>query len=174
VIYTKDLMIPSQLVAVMGLPGVGKSAAAHLIAQQLDAVLLRSDVIRKELHPIPRYTPEEGQHVYQVMFEQAVDLLTRRRSVVLDATFRSAGLRRQMRQIAQNAGVLWRLVLVTAPEEVIRERLSARHNDPSDGDFETYQQLQREFETIHEPHDVIANSGTLAELAVKVDKIFRV
>lgn len=166
--------MPSQLVAVMGLPGVGKSAAAHLIAQRLDAVLLRSDVIRKEIYPIPRYTPEEGQHVYQVMFEQAVDRLTRRRSVVLDATFRSAGLRRQLRQVAQNTGVLWRLVLVTAPEDVIRVRLSMRRDDPSDADFETYQALQREFESIHETHDVIENGGTLADLRLKVDEIFRV
>lgn len=176
---TKDLVMPTQLVVVMGLPGVGKSVVAHLIAQQLDAALLRSDVIRKEIHPIPRYTTEEGRHVYQVMLEQAAALLTRGQSVVLDATFRSAGLRQQTQQVARNAGLPWRLVLVTAPEDIIRQRLSMRRNDPSDANFETYQQLKREFESIDEPHidephDVINNVGSLAELTTEVETIFGV
>ena len=112
--------MPRRLVAVMGLPGAGKSVAAQMIAQQIGAVLLRSEVIRKEICPIPAYTPEEGQHVYHEMFEQAAALLTRGYSVVLDATFRADALRRQTQVVASAAGVPWRLVLVIADEAVIR------------------------------------------------------
>ena len=108
------------------------------------------------------------------MLEQAAALLTRGQSVVLDATFRSAGLRQQTQQVARNAGLPWRLVLVTAPEDIIRQRLSMRRNDPSDANFETYQQLKREFESIDEPHDVINNVGSLAELTTEVETIFGV
>ncbi|MEZ4635861.1 MAG: AAA family ATPase [Caldilineaceae bacterium] len=163
---------PLRLVAVMGLPGAGKSAAAHLIAQRIDAVLLRSDVIRKEIYPVPRYTPEEGRNIYQEMFDRSATLLARGQSVVLDAMFRADRLRRQAQRIADEAGASWWLVLVTAPEDVIRRRLATRRDDPSDADFEIYRLLRAEFESIATPHEVIDNAGTSAQLAERVAQIF--
>lgn len=159
---------PLQLIVVMGLPGSGKSAAAQLIAQRFNAALLRTDVIRKELFPVPSYTSEEGRRVYQEVFERTATYLASGRLVVLDATFRTRVQRRRAIQVAEEQGATWRLVLVTAPEDLIRARLVVRRNDPSDATFETYQQLQSEWETIEEPHEVIDNKGTLADLFYQV------
>ncbi len=156
--------MPLYLVAVMGLPGSGKSVAARMIATTIDAELLRSDVVRKEIYPIPRYTPKEGHHVYQTLFERSALLLAQGRSVVLDATFREDAPRQQARRLAETHGACWRLLLVTAPEPVVRDRLLARHNDASDADYAVYQQLRTEFSTIEQAHDVLDNSGTLDEL----------
>lgn len=160
--------MPLQLIVVMGLPGSGKSAAARLIAQRFNAVLLRSDVIRKELFPAPSYTSEEGRRVYREVYERAAKLLDSGTLVVLDATFRTGVQRRQAIQIAEEHGAAWRLVLVTAPEDLIRARLAVRRNDPSDATYETYQQLQSEWEAVKEPHEVIDNKGTLADLFYQV------
>ena len=53
------------LVALCGLPGVGKSTVAGYVTEQLDAVRLRTDVVRKELFDEPQYTAEETESVYR-------------------------------------------------------------------------------------------------------------
>jgi predicted kinase len=160
------------LVAVGGLPGTGKSVAAKAIAHRLNAVLLRTDEVRKELFPHPSYTPEEGRLVYDRSFERAAELLSNQHSVVLDATFRQESLRQRAREIAETAGADWHFILVTAPEALVRCHIAQRTNDPSDANFQTYLQLRQEFEPIRQLHITLDNSGTLADLSQQIEKLF--
>lgn len=75
------------LVVACGPPGVGKTTVAEAAAH-LDAELLRTDVVRKELFPEPTYTDEEIDRMYRELFARAGGLLETGRSVVLDGTFR--------------------------------------------------------------------------------------
>ncbi|RME64528.1 MAG: kinase [Caldilineae bacterium] len=158
------------LIAVGGLPGSGKSVAAQMIAERLHARLLRSDVIRKELFPEPQYTPEEGRLTYQEMFRRAGEALAAGESVVLDATFYSRSSRKHTADMARQHGARWLFVLVTAPEDAIRERLARRQNDPSDANFAVYQILKQQFEPVTGPHLHLDNSGDLPALARQIDE----
>jgi predicted kinase len=164
--------MPLQLVAVGGLPGAGKSVAAREIAARLNAVLLRTDVVRKELYPAPSYTPKEGERVYEHFLAQADEQIAQGRSVVLDATFRQESLRWRAEQIARVHGAIWHLILVHAPESRVRSRIAGRTNDPSDADFRVYLQLREEFEPIHGAHTVLENLGTLDDLYQQIHALF--
>lgn len=164
--------MPLQLIAVGGLPGSGKSVSAKEIAARLGAVLLRTDVIRKELYSTPSYTPEEGERVYDHFLVQAAQFLAQGRSVVLDATFRQESLRQRAAQIAGAQGAIWQFILVHAPEARVRSHITGRQDDPSDADFQVYLQLREEFEPIHGAHIILENNETLDHLYQQIHALF--
>jgi predicted kinase len=50
-----------------GLPGVGKTRLANELAPLINAAVLSTDKIRKELTSSPTYTKEEKRLIYDVM-----------------------------------------------------------------------------------------------------------
>lgn len=136
-----------RLVVVGGLPGTGKTTVAGWAAAALDAVLLRSDVLRKSLAgldpsaPAPAafehdlYRPELTAATYRRLFDEARAELAMGRSVVLDATFADGSLRESARRLASDIwGDLDELRCV-APPAVAESRITARAAagvDPSD------------------------------------------
>ena len=87
------------LVAVGGLSGTGKSVLARALAPSLlpqpGAVVLRSDVLRKQLFkvnetdrlPESAYQPEITEQIYEILVQRAVRVLSQGHSVVVDAVF---------------------------------------------------------------------------------------
>jgi predicted kinase len=160
------------LVLVCGHPGTGKSTVAEGIADRLDARLLRTDVVRKELYPDPEYTDAESASVYDELFDRARTSAEDGRHIVLDGTFRHKPLRERAAAVATEAGVEFSLVRVVCDEETVRERIRARDDDESDADFAIHQQLKEEFEPLDDDHLVVDNSGSLAETREAVDELF--
>ncbi|MBX3054185.1 MAG: AAA family ATPase [Caldilineaceae bacterium] len=158
-----------QLICVAGLPGCGKSVVAHLIIERTKGLLLRTDAIRKALFAAPDYSDEESIRTYAEFYRQAEAGLAAGRVVVMDATFYSHASREQAAAIAQRMGVPWHLLRVTAPEEIVRERIAQRTNDISDADFRVYLEMKAIFEPMTEAHLVIDNRGGLAELTAQVE-----
>lgn len=156
------------LIAVAGLPGSGKSTVARFLAQAVGGTLLRTDEIRRQLFPQPTYAPEEGAQVYARLFALAGEKLGRGESVVLDATFQRASLRQQAQEIARIHAARWRFVLVTAPEPLIRDRISRRRGDASDADFGVYQSMQADFDPVEGACDAVHNDGDLAALEAQI------
>ncbi len=159
------------LVITCGLPGAGKSVVARMLAQALPAQLLRTDVVRRELFPVRQYTPEEIRQVYQELLRRAEALLREGQSVVLDGTFSREEWREAARALAERVGARFALVEVTSPEEQVRQRLAARRGDVSEADFAVYRELRRRFQPIREPHLVVYNAGSLAQLAWQVQEV---
>jgi predicted kinase len=64
-----------------------------------------------------------------------------------------------------------RLLLVTAPEEIVRDRIAQRTNDISDADFRVYLEMKALFEplTEAETHTIIDNRGGMQELIAQVE-----
>ncbi len=101
------------LVVVGGLPGTGKSTLAAGLAAQLDAELVRSDVVRKERagldpgHPAAAaldsglYSPARTDDTYQALLARAQHHLALGRSVVLDASWTDVRHRLEARRLAQ-------------------------------------------------------------------------
>lgn len=160
------------LVLVCGPPGTGKSTVAERVTDRLDGHLLRTDVVRKELYPDPSYTSEESEAVYDELFERARRSLEDGEHVVLDGTFRRATLRERAAAVADEVGVEFRVVRVTCAEAVVRERITARADDPSDADFEIHKQIKAEFEPIEGACLLVDNSGSLEATLDTVDEAF--
>ncbi len=160
------------LVVLCGLPGSGKSVVAREIAQRIDGVLLRTDVVRRELFPTRRYTEDETARVYEEILARSAQYLRQGSSVVLDGTFSKEKWRTKAREMADAAGVPMRLVEVVSSPEVVEARLAARTGDASEADVRVHREFQHSFEPIREPHIVIDNSKTLAHMQEQVRRFF--
>ena len=132
--------------AVGGFSGTGKTSVARALAPCLGAmpgaVILRSDVIRKQLLgcpprerlPAEAYVPEVSARVFAAIRERAAVLLDAGRSVVADGVYGRDEERRAIEQVAVAAGVPFQGLWLEAPVGVLRARVVARRGDASDAD----------------------------------------
>lgn len=163
--------VPPVLAVVCGLPGVGKSTVARAIADRVDATVLRTDVIRKDLFSDPTYTSAETVAVYDELLTRAFERLDVGESVVLDATFKTSERRIQARDLATQVGATFRLVRVTCDESVLEQRIRER-DGVSDADFDVHVEFRDRFEPLELDHLVVDNSGSPATTADRVARAF--
>ena len=164
--------IAEMLIIVCGLQGTGKTYVAGKIAEKVNANLLRTDVIRKELSEQNTYSGKEIQNIYQEMFVRAETLLRQQRNTVLDATFSSDHNRKAARQLAASFQQDFILVEVVCDEKVVEKRITARKNDASDADFNVYLKYKSLFDPLNGEHIIIENSGTIEETELQIEAIF--
>ena len=132
------------LVAVGGLSGTGKSVLARglapFVAPQPGAVVLRSDVLRKQLFniketerlPADAYLPEVGERVYGELLRRAETVLGQGHSVVVDAVFAREAERIAIREAAGRAEVAFAGLFLQADLATRQGRIRDRIADASD------------------------------------------
>lgn len=162
----------STLVIVCGLQGSGKTIVAREIAKKINAILLRSDIIRKEMYEEPQYSQEEMHKVIDELLLRGKKILKKNRNVILDATFLKEERRLQAKEIADKLKASFKIVEVVALENIVKERIKGRNHDESDATFETYLQYKKNLEPISEKHITIDNSGTVENTYKKINKYF--
>jgi len=160
-----------KLIIVTGLQGSGKSTTAKKLSDLLDAVLLRSDVIRKELFEVRHYTQKETDIVFNTMFERARSNLIENKNVVLDAVFAKKSERDFIQEISDECKAQFILIEIVCDESEIKKRIEQRIGDASEGDFEDYLKFKKIFEPIEEKHTVIDNSSILEDIDMQLGKI---
>lgn len=162
------------LIIVSGLIASGKTTIAKRIAEKTNAILLRTDVVRREIYPNPTYSDEEVNDVYQRVFQQAKILLEKGKNVILDATFSRQKIRDQAKSIAGNTGAEFLLVEVksSADDTIAKKRVEARIDDAANTNFEGYLKSKMAFEAINEDHIIIDNSGLLDTAYKQIDIYF--
>jgi predicted kinase len=150
------------IVLFCGLPGVGKTRLANELAPLINAVVLSTDKIRKELISSPTYTKEEKKLIYDVMLLIARYLHNEADvNCILDATFNTEESRRTA--IEKLAGVSSEQIYIVecmCPEDIVISRLKARKGDYSDADIEVYKKMKQVYEPVeeNERHIVIDTS----------------
>lgn len=132
--------------AIGGLSGTGKSEVARRIAPLLSpppgAVVLRSDVLRKDMHgvaeterlPAQAYAPEVTARVYAALAESAGLIARAGYSAIVDAVFARADERDLIRAATEEAGVAFIGVMLRARLATRLDRIGARARDASDAD----------------------------------------
>ena len=161
-----------KLIIVIGLQGTGKTTVSKKVVEIFDAVLLRTDVIRRELFKERHYTVEETKRVYSEMFERAEESLRERKTVVLDAMFAKRDERIQAKKVADKIGVQFQIVEVVCSEDVIEKRIKARSGDASEATFEIYLKFKNLFELVLEEHITVDNSGSLKDIDTQLGGLF--
>lgn len=160
------------LVVFFGMIATGKSYLASAWADHYGLPYYNSDRVRKALAEIPPetgqqeevdqgiYSPEFSRRTYDALLEHADNHFRedRQACVVLDGSYQSFQERELLRAHFKDQV---RLVFVHCfcAEEVVRERLEIRADDPdavSDGNWEIYLSQKKRFQPVRETEQVIA------------------
>ena len=163
------------LVMLMGLPGVGKTHCARLLADRLGAAIVATDRLRSRLFIAASYADDENRAVFEIAEALVDELLSEGHVVILDATNLIARYRAPMESVASRRGVATHHVLVVSADDEARARLAARataraDGDHSDADVAVYDRMrERGFEP--PAHFVELRNGP--DVAPEIERIAR-
>lgn len=163
-----------RLIAVGGLSGTGKTVLARTlaptVAPQPGAVVLRSDVIRKQMLgvaaterlPPSAYTPELAARVYETMAERARRVLAQGHSAIVDGVFACDVERDAFATLARDCNVPLTGLFLVADLATRQARIGGRSSDASDATQEVAA-LQEHYNIGHMGWATIDASGTPAQ-----------
>lgn len=146
------------IVIICGLPGVGKSSLSAHLAPLIDAVVLSSDKVRKELIARPTYSKAEVKLIYNLISLIAKYLHNAGLNCIIDATFNREKLRKQFKRKLELPDEQVRIVECISQENIIIQRLMARKKGYSDADFSVYKRMKKNFQPIREAHITVDTS----------------
>lgn len=166
------------VIAVCGIMGCGKSTLAAELSRRLGWPHQSSDVTRKRLAGVVAtarlepgaYSREMTERVYTELLKAAAVAQV---GVVLDAQYGKASERAALRQVAPHA----LLVVCDAPDEVVRERMKRREQDParvSDATAELLDAARRNFEPVREDEGLrVLRLDTREPFETNVERLMR-
>jgi aminoglycoside phosphotransferase family enzyme/predicted kinase len=137
-----------KLIAIGGLSGTGKSALARAlaprVAPQPGAVILRSDILRKQLFevgetdrlPERAYQPEITRQIYQTLVQRASRILAQGHSVIVDAVFAQASERDAICDAAGKLNIPLVGLFLETDLATRQSRVDRRQRDASDATSE--------------------------------------
>ena len=163
------------LVVLVGLPASGKSRVAGELRERTGAVVLESDALRRLLFPQHTYSARESQQLFAAIHAAIDELLSEGATVVLDATNLAEEERAPLRDMAARWDAKLVFVRVTAPDSLIRRRLTSRSADDIDGseaDVRVYERMRSRVEELRQPHHIVDTSQEIGPaLAVIVREL---
>jgi len=174
------------LVLMHGLSGSGKSRLARRLAPRLPAAWVRSDLERKRLHDLDPggaapaavgvglYGEEATARTYTRLAEIARTALRARMSIVVDAAFLESDRRQAFIDLAGECGGRAVVLACEAPPGVLRERVLARRNDPSDAGLEVLEaQLARAIDVSSReaPYRVVVDTSADPDLDALIARL---
>lgn len=112
------------LVALMGLPGSGKTEAARYLATRFPLTHLATDAIRLR-HGLP-----SGPATHEVIYDVAAALLQQGGGVIWDGIHPTRQHRAHVREFATRVGADFELIYTRADDAAIRARLAQRAAAP--------------------------------------------
>lgn len=151
------------IVIVCGLPGVGKTMLAKNLAPLIDASILSSDKIRKELISKPKYTSNEKKLIYDILILIAKYLHDAGLNCILDATFNTKRSRKELTEKLDITSQHIHMVECICPEHIVISRLKNRKGDYSDANICIYRKMKRIYEPLEEEHMVVDTSQLSAK-----------
>lgn len=159
-----------RLIAVGGLSGTGKTvlaqALAPLVAPSPGAVVLRSDLVRKQMfgvedtHRLPpsAYTPEHAARVYDTLVQLARRVLAQGHSAIIDGVFAREDERDAIAALAHERNVGLNGLFLVTDLATRQTRIGSRSGDASDATQEVAA-LQERYNIGHVGWTTIDASG---------------
>jgi aminoglycoside phosphotransferase family enzyme/predicted kinase len=144
------------IVITHGVTGSGKTVRSQALVESIGAIRVRSDVERKRLFGLDAaarsestvgaglYTEDASRRTYARLASLARTIAAAGYPVVLDAAFLRRRQRDLLRDVARDLGVPFVIADCSAPEAVLRERVSRRLAERSDASEATLDVLEHQ------------------------------
>lgn len=158
------------IILICGYPGVGKTTLANELAPYIDAVVLTSDKVRKELIDKPSYTQEEKSLVYNILLLISKYLHSAKINCILDATFNSQRSREDVKKRLNLDNDQYKIIECICAEDLTISRIQKRKDDYSDADLSIYRRIKENYEPIKENHITVDTSLSLKKIIPEVAK----
>ncbi len=130
------------LILLSGLPGAGKTTFAHELAQRLPLVHVESDAIRRAMTAEPTYSFKESGAVFAKVDALARAALTHGEHALIDATNLTNRDRKRFLRLAAKLDARLVAVRLTAPDDVLKERVSAPRSGYSQAGLEILERMR--------------------------------
>lgn len=158
-----------RLLITSGLSGSGKSTLARLLLASAGAIRLRSDVERKRLFGLAAlersadrervYGPDATRQTFERLAQCARAALEAGYPVIVDAAFLRRTEREAFRALATELRLPFTILLCTADEASLRERVAARGasgTDASEADLDVLERQRRHTEPLSDEEHAFA------------------
>ena len=178
---------PPFLIVIYGNIGTGKSYLAKHLQALTGFSCLQSDIIRKKTFRIPPFSHKKGKinqgvydketirRVYEKMIDAAFSLLSKNKSVILDATFAKKIFRDKIIVLAKKIKVPYIFIECQLSEKIILERLKKRKKEKevSDADIYVYFKKKKEFEPIKISKAHYRKINTSLSINSQIDRVLK-
>ena len=156
------------IILICGYPGVGKTTLANELGPLINAVILSTDKIRKELIDKPNYREEEKKLIYNILLLIAKYLHNNGINCILDATFNNQKAIEDIKKGLNLTDDQFKIVECICPEELIISRIQNRKSGYSDADVSIYRMIKENYEPIKEKHITVDTSQPLQNIVAEV------
>jgi len=176
-----------KLIIMFGLSASGKSSVSQQLTDAMGIIRIRSDVERRRLFNKPLtgvalseinknklnmgvYSEQASLQTYAKLAEIAKKVIEAGYSVLIDAAFLQHKQREVFQQLASRLDISYIILAVTAPVEVLRQRISERKNDVSEANLTVLEHQLANWQSPHEDEkSLIINVNN--EYKVDIEKL---
>ena len=174
------------MVVIFGLMATGKTTLARSLGRDLGLPVIESDRVRKALAgltPTTRAAEEFGRGIYAADFSsrtyeemrrQAGVILAAGQGAILDGSYKRAGERQLVRQLAREHRAEALFVCCECPPAEARRRAGIRLTDPeaiSDGRVELFAAQARDFDPLSPEDRPLLRLDTNREVVVVLEEL---
>jgi predicted kinase len=158
------------IIIICGLPGTGKTFLSNKLSQYVNATVLSTDKLRKELFGKPTYAPWERALIYDVLFLLAKYLHSSGINCILDGTFNMEKSRSEVKELLNLTSDQIHIIECICPEDMIITRLLLRKDDYSDANVSIYLKMKKIYEPVRQKHISI---NTTKPIDKNIEKILQ-
>lgn len=156
------------LIMITGLPGSGKTTLAKVLVKDLNASHLNIEIIRTRMGERRQKDENLFSKSYAKMLKQTESHLHRGQTIIVEASFYKAALRKPYITLAKKYKKQLFWIWIVADDAIIKERMQEVASYKEE-DFEKYLKMKDLYEPLEDRHlKLLSNSSSIKDMELKV------